>query len=60
MDTNTSVNVEELPTILLQEEETELHLILQHIQAGDSQEYMLAKYMITRVLIHEKADQLFH
>ena len=50
------MNLEELPRILSQEEDTELQLAPQHVQTGESQEYMLAKYMIARVFVHNKVD----
>ena len=49
--------MEELPQILSPEEETELQLTLQRVEAGESLEYMLAKYMIARVFVHDKVDQ---
>ena len=53
------MNLEELPRILSQEEETELQLAMHHVRTGESQEYMLAKeYMlvIARVFVHNKID----
>ena len=50
------MNVEELPQILSSEEEAELQLTLQGVQAGESQDYMLAKYMIARVFVHDRVD----
>ena len=49
-----SVHVEGLPDILSLDEKVELNSSLECVRTGESEEYMLAKYMIAKVFVHGK------
>lgn len=48
--------METLPDILSPDEGVELQGILQSITSGEEEEFMLAKYIMAKMFVHEKLE----